>query len=210
MDWNSLYTDNHSNSFRQKFSLKFTPKVKPVINSNKGDKNKTVPMSIEKLPFPIPNKSSKEVKEISKYFKNLKVALVNQNPVKSYDQASKFVNHTEKVIRINNMFPSLRASKINQVQKIIKDREKSKPHISITTKGLFRKNVIIPMNSDNIMRFIKKSSLHISNLNSALKNIKSDVLVNFICSDPLGITIVTCKVALVSDLQVIKKLHHVC
>ena len=70
----------------------------------------------------------------------------------------------------------------------------------MTIKSLFKKQVIIPMNSDNIMRFMKESSLHISNLNKALKNIKSDVLVNFICLDLLGITIVTCKVASISDL----------
>ena len=67
----------------------------------------------------------------------------------------------------------------------------------MTTKSPSRKNVIVPMNSDNIMRFIKKSSFYITNLNRSLKNIKSDVLVDFIHSDPLGIT---CKVALASDL----------
>ena len=51
LGWDLLYTDNNSNSFRQKAASKFTPKVKPVINGNKGDKNKTVPASIEKLPF---------------------------------------------------------------------------------------------------------------------------------------------------------------
>ena len=70
----------------------------------------------------------------------------------------------------------------------------------MTIKSLFKKQVIIPMNSDNIMRFMKESSLHVSNLNKALRNIKSDVLVNFICLDLLGITIVTCKVASISDL----------
>ena len=60
------------------------------------------------------------------------------------------------------------------------------------------------MNGDNIMRFMKETSLYISNLNRALKNIKSDVLVDFICLDPLGITIVTCKITSTSDLQVIE------
>ena len=74
----------------------------------------------------------------------------------------------------------------------------------MTTKGLSRKNIIMPINSDNIMRFMKKSSLYIANLNRSLKNIKSNVLVNFIHLNPLGITIITCKVALVSNLQVIE------
>ena len=74
----------------------------------------------------------------------------------------------------------------------------------MTTKGPPRKNVIMPMNSNNIMRFIKKSNLHVTNLNRSLKNIKSNILVNFIYLDPLGITIVTYKVTSVSDLQVIE------
>jgi len=74
----------------------------------------------------------------------------------------------------------------------------------MTTKSLSRKQVIVLMNGDNILKFMKKSSLHISNINRALRNIKSNVLVDFIHSDHLGITIVTCKVALSSNLQVIE------
>ena len=43
------------------------------------------------------------------------------------------------------------------------------------------------------------------NLNRVLKNIKSDIIVDFICSDLLGIIIITSKVASTSDLQSIKK-----
>jgi len=60
------------------------------------------------------------------------------------------------------------------------------------------------MNGNNIMKFMKKSSYYISNINRTLKNIKSDVLVNFIYSDSLGIMVVTCKVTSSSNLQVIK------
>jgi len=74
----------------------------------------------------------------------------------------------------------------------------------MTTKSLSRKQIIVPMNGDNIMKFIKKSNHYISNINKALRNIKSDVLVDFICSNPLSITVVMCKVTSSSDLQVIK------
>jgi len=74
----------------------------------------------------------------------------------------------------------------------------------MTIKGPSRKQVIIPMNSDNIMRFMKKSNLYVSNLNRALRNIKSNVLVNFIHLDLLDITIITYKIASTYDLQVIK------
>ena len=74
----------------------------------------------------------------------------------------------------------------------------------MTIKGPSKKQIIVPMNRDNIMKFMKESNYHISNINRALRNIKSDVLVNFIHSYPLDITVVTCKVAFLSDLQVIE------
>ena len=74
----------------------------------------------------------------------------------------------------------------------------------MTTKDLLRKHIIIPMSSKNIMKFMKNSSLHVANINRLLRNVKSEVLVNFIQSDPLGITVVTNKVASQSDLQIIK------
>ena len=74
----------------------------------------------------------------------------------------------------------------------------------MTTKGLSRKQVIVLINGDNILKLMKESSLYISNINKALRNIKSNILVDFICSDPLDIIIVTCKVTSLSDLQVIE------
>ena len=75
----------------------------------------------------------------------------------------------------------------------------------MTTKGLFRKQVIISIVKDNIDRFIKNSLIHIANLNRNLRNAKSEVLVDFIHSDPLGITVVTNKVLLNSNLLTIEK-----
>ena len=74
----------------------------------------------------------------------------------------------------------------------------------MTTKDLLRKHIIIPMSSKNIMKFMKNSSFHVANINRLLRNVKSEVLVNFIQSDSLGITVVTNKVASQSDLQIIK------
>ena len=83
-EWDSLYADNNKNFFRKKVSFKCTPKTKPMSNGNKGDKTKSVPVSIKRLPPPIPAKLPKEVKEIFKYFKNLKVPSVNNSPPKLY------------------------------------------------------------------------------------------------------------------------------
>jgi len=74
----------------------------------------------------------------------------------------------------------------------------------MTTKGPSRKQVIILMGNENIIKFMKNSSIHITNLNKNLRNVKSEVLVDFICSDPLGITVVTNKVSFPSDLLIIE------
>ena len=74
----------------------------------------------------------------------------------------------------------------------------------MTTNGLSKKKVIISINDDNKKNFIEKSSLYVTNMNRALKNIKTEVMVDFIWSDSRGIIIVTNKVALSLDLQMIK------
>ena len=59
------------------------------------------------------------------------------------------------------------------------------------------------MNSENNNIFMKYSTIHIANINRLLRNAKSEVLVDYIHSDPLGISVVTNKVSLQSDLQII-------
>jgi len=75
--WNSLFTNNHKNSFRKKVSLKFTPKVNVEINGKRGEKDKDTnkPARVKRIPPPILAKLPKKVKEISKYFKPIKKLL---------------------------------------------------------------------------------------------------------------------------------------
>ena len=75
----------------------------------------------------------------------------------------------------------------------------------MTTKGPSRKQVIIPMSGDNKKNFIEESNAYISNMNRALKNIKSNILVNFIHPDTAGIIIITNKVATSLNLQTIEQ-----
>ena len=51
---------------------------------------------------------------------------------------------------------------------------------------------------------MKKSSAHIYNINRVLKNIKSEIVADFIRLDNKGIIITTNKVASMLDLQTIK------
>ena len=61
------------------------------------------------------------------------------------------------------------------------------------------------MCNNNNARFMKNSSAHVTNINRALRNAKSEVLVDFICSNLLSIMIITNKVSLQLDLQIIKQ-----
>ena len=73
----------------------------------------------------------------------------------------------------------------------------------MTTKGPSRKQVIIPIGGDNVISFMKNLSLHVANLNRTLRNSKLEVLVDYIQSKNSGITVITNKVALQSDLSII-------
>ena len=60
------------------------------------------------------------------------------------------------------------------------------------------------MNSNNTAKFMKDSSLYVTNINRSLRNVKSEVLVDFILSNQLGVIVVTCKVVSQSDLYIIE------
>jgi len=60
------------------------------------------------------------------------------------------------------------------------------------------------MSNNNIVKFMKNSSMHVANINRNLRNIKSEVAVDFIQAEPVGITIITNKVSQASDLTTIE------
>ena len=96
--------------------------------------------------------------------------------------------------------PSLQNKKIKIVQKIISSNNKPKLHLNMTTKRPLQKQVIVPMKTDNVTNFIKDSSMHFININRILKGIKSNIMVDFICSDNKGIVITTNNIASPSNL----------
>jgi len=75
----------------------------------------------------------------------------------------------------------------------------------MTTKGPSYKQVIIPISTDNANKFVKDSSIHIANINRTLKNVKLDVMANFIHVKNKDVVIFTNKVASSLDLQSIEK-----
>ena len=61
------------------------------------------------------------------------------------------------------------------------------------------------MISENTNNFIKDLSSHVANINRVLKNIKLEVMADFICMEKCGLVIINNKVASVLDLQTIHK-----
>ena len=72
------------------------------------------------------------------------------------------------------------------------------------TKCPLRKQIIVPISNNNKTKFIVSSSKHITNFNRALKNTKSEVMVDFTYIDQNNIVIVTNKITSL-DLQTIEK-----
>jgi len=75
----------------------------------------------------------------------------------------------------------------------------------MTTKSLSRKQIIVPMRSNDVERVIAKANVYISNVNRLLKRVKSEIFVNFICSDNRRLLITTNKIATIFNLNIIKK-----
>ena len=165
--WDLLVANVHNNIFRQKVSFYCILKTNPVkIGKSKG-KDTDKPASIERLPSPIPIKTSKEINKISKFFRIKKPTQVNVSQGKSYVQASRTGNNTKDILKIKEAFPTLKAKNIQQM---IKGDSKPKPCINMTTKGLFRKQVIVPINDVNRKNFMKESSVYVTNMNKTIKS----------------------------------------
>jgi len=205
--WNALFVENNT-TFRSKVKVKFNPQSrKSPLPSNNKDTVKPIYVSL--MPPSILAKLSKEVKEISKYFKKTK----NSTPKKSYAQdSSNSTNNTNTLsiamntLKIKEAFPKLSNKKIDSIQKVINgDNAKLKLKINMTTKSSSCKQIIIPMPNKLGKRFTKDSASHITNINRTLKNIKSNICTDYISSDSKDVIIITNNVASSSNLQEIEK-----
>ena len=171
-----LLTDQKSNSLRAKIASKFTPRTPPSNGNPKKDIPKSTPITINKAPPlpPLPAKSKKEINVISKYFhpkkpsNNNNARPTNTPTGKSYAQVHKSPTNTSDVLKIKETFPVLNAREIDQVNNIVHGQDKSKPRIRMTTKGLSRKNIIIPMSSKNTASFMRNFSINVANINREL------------------------------------------
>ena len=102
--------------------------------------------------------------------------------------------NTSEILKIKELFSALNMKEIDQVNNIIKGNLKPKPCIQMTIKEPSRKQVIITISINN-NTFIRNLTTHVANINRLFKNTKSEVLVDYIHSDFLGILVVTNKVS---------------
>ena len=199
--WDNLIADKNGLLFRYKVKAQFNPLLPRNVVSNKS-KNTNKTTTVSTLSPSILAKSPKEVVEILKFFK--KNSSIQEK--KSYAQVlPQNINMARDTLRIKEAFPNLQNKKIKNIQKIISSEGKPKPHLNMTTKGSSWKQVIVSMNTTNTNNFMNDSSTHVTNINRVLKNIKSEVMADFIHMEKSGLVITTNKIASNLDLQTIKK-----
>ena len=148
-----------------------------LANSNKY-KDKVA--EIIRLSLSIPVHLFKEILEKSKFFDKEKkpIAIVKMNIRQLYAQVAN--PKITDILKLKEDYLNLPAKKIENIHRIINNVGKPKSCIKMTTKGLSQKQIIVPMGKDNINKFIALSSVYIANLNRSLKNIKSDVMADYI------------------------------
>jgi len=121
----------------------------------------------------------------------------------SYAQAT---NAAASILKIKEVFPALLNKKILEIHDVVFPKPDNKGHrIQHTTKGLSRKQAIVPT-SDNIKDIIMgEANTYIFQINMLLKSIKSTTRAEFICLCPGGISINTNSVLNTSNLNTIER-----
>ena len=167
---------------RQNIVLKFTSKIKvnKLIERIKLlRKNKQV--EVVRIPSPILPRLFKEILEKSKFFKKKGNKIKKTaNPKNRQSYAQVLALKVCGILKLKDNFPNLLNTKIKNIHNLINSFGKIKPRIKMTTKGLSRKQIIILISDKKKSKFIASSSIYITNLNRALKNIKSDIITNFV------------------------------
>ena len=205
VDWDFIPINDQNISFRNVVVNNLTPKASKSTIGTSSSKLKDKVVEIVKLSPPIPVCLPKKILEKSKFFGkgNKSTKTVNTNVRKLYAQATS--SNVSDILKLKENFPSLLAKKIEGIHRIINNMDKVKPHLNITMKGPLRKQLIVPISKDYVNNIMVSANEYVTNINKALKNVKSNIMVDFIHLENMGITIVSNSVASQSNLQVMKR-----
>jgi len=69
---------------------------------------------------------------------------------------------------------------IEEIHKVLSKPKKDKQRLNMIAKSLLRKQVLILMSFNNSEKFMVLFNKHIANINKTLKDIKLDIVANFI------------------------------
>ena len=181
--WDQLKMDNNK-TFCKLIKNKFTIEVSTPNKVKKT--NNSLPFKLVNFSklhlFQLSPRPLKEVLAKLKFHeKNIlsKIGKIVETLKLSYAQI--LSKNIDTILKIKENFPELSYKKIKQINKsIFNISEKHKPKINIVTKGLSRKQIIVPMSSINTNKIIADSDEHITNLNCFLKNTKLGLSIDFI------------------------------
>jgi len=111
----------------------------------------------------------------------------------------------KEIFKIKDAFSKLSFDKVLEIHNIMNKLLQDKPKLSMITRDSSRKQIIIPIKINNIERVIVQSNIHIANINWLFKDIKSKVSADYIQLNSKGIIVMTNKVAIFSDLNIVEK-----
>jgi len=203
--WDFISINKQNVSFRNSVSNKLNTKSSKFNNSSYSDRSKEKTVEIVKLSPSIPVCLPKEVLEESKFFRKDKKSkiVINTNAKKLYAQTTSL--NILNILKLKENYPSLLEKMIEDIHRIINNTDKTKPCIKMTTKGSLQKQIIVLMSKTNVDNIMASLADHVTNINRALKTIKSKVMVDYIHLETMRVTIVSNAVASQSNLQVMER-----
>jgi len=153
---------------------------------------------------PVPSRFSKEELDKSKFHgKNYQNPHKQSDREEGYTYAQTLFGSVKEILKIKDKYPNLPSKKIEDIHNIINSIGKSKPYINMTTKDPSYKQIIVSIGSENINKFMASLDDYISNLNYALKSIKSNTIIDFIHSNYQGLIIMSNKAVFPSNLSMV-------
>jgi len=198
--WDKLFTYDNI-SFRERVASQFNRPTK-LTRTVTPNAPKSTGAKISRIPPPIPPRLSPKALKKAKD-KHRAKKLSGQPVKKSFAQVTK--GNENNLLKLREAFPALPARKIIKMNNISAGKSNPKPKIQSTTKGLSRKNILVPLTATDTLNVINKANAHVGQLNTLFKACKSKINADCICETGNSITITTSSVAAPSDLMIIEQ-----
>jgi len=117
---------------------------------------------------------------------------------------AQIASNVTNALKIKEVFPALPNKKVLEMHNAAFGQHINRAKkVQFTTKGLFRKQAIIPVHNELTESIIGNASTHEFQINALLKNVRSLICSEFIRSCSGGIAIITNDVPNPSDLSII-------